>query len=414
MSERRRVTYKLYPTPSQVAMLEALCKLHRDLYNGALEERISAWRKAQKSISFADQCASLTQVRAAQPEYCAVNAQSLQVTLKRLNKAFKAFFQRVKTGKTPGFPRFKSKDRFPGFGFKTHGDGFKFKPGANWIHGRLRLSGIGEIAARGEARTPGRIVCCDINRDSLGWTLSLVLECQPHRERKGDREAGLDWGVSTYVTLGYSPGEVVAIENPRLFQAQAETLAQLGRDLSAQLRKPGKKTKRLLKAKSALAKRWRKLANRRKNFTHQTSAKVVREHSLIATEKLAVKNMTASAKGTVEEPGKNIAQKAGLNREILDTSPASLIKAILYKAEEAGTAIHICATRKIKPSQRDPLSWKLVGKKTLAKRTHKLADGRTIGRDHAAALVMLRDALKTNGREPAWVGKTETPTVATA
>ena len=154
--------------------------------------------------------------------------------------------------------------------------------------------------------------------------------------------------------------------------------------------------------------------NRRKNFTHQTSAKVVREHSLIATEKLAVKNMTASAKGTVEEPGKNIAQKAGLNREILDTSPASLIKAILYKAEEAGTAIHICATRKIKPSQRDPLSWKLVGKKTLAKRTHKLADGRTIGRDHAAALVMLRDALKTNGREPAWVGKTETPTVATA
>ena len=156
----RRVTYKLYPSATQRAALERLCDLHRGLYNAALQERIDAWRLARKSVGYAEQCRSLTQVRRENPEYLGVNAQSLQVTLKRLDLAFAAFFRRVKASETPGFPRYKGRDRFPGFGFKTHGDGFRFEPGPNWRHGRLRLSGVGMIRARGEARTPGQIVRC--------------------------------------------------------------------------------------------------------------------------------------------------------------------------------------------------------------------------------------------------------------
>ena len=181
-------------------------KLHCDLRNAALQERIDAYRLAGKTISFAAQCKSLTEIRAAHPEYLAINAQSAQVTLKRLALAFDAFFRRVKDGQTPGFPRFKTYDRFAGFGFKHHGDGFRFTPGAGWRNGKLRLSGIGTMSARGEARTPGKVISADIMRKIDGWFLSLVIACEPHREC-GDLEAGLDWGVETFATLAYAAGD---------------------------------------------------------------------------------------------------------------------------------------------------------------------------------------------------------------
>ena len=148
----RKTTYRLYPTPKQAVALDALLRSHQQLYNAALEERISAWSKAGKSISYADQCKSLTQLRTELPEWALANCSSQQMTLRRLNKAFAAFFRRVKAGQEPGFPRFKSLARFPGFSFKGHGDGWRFTPGADWRHGTLRLSGVGQIRARGQAR----------------------------------------------------------------------------------------------------------------------------------------------------------------------------------------------------------------------------------------------------------------------
>jgi putative transposase len=109
----RRVIYKLYPSRAQLAALERLHHLHRILYNAALEERIEAYRFSRASISYADQCKSLTTIRQQDPAYLAVNAQSAQVTLKRLDLAFKAFFRRVKAGQEPGFPRFKGQGPVP-------------------------------------------------------------------------------------------------------------------------------------------------------------------------------------------------------------------------------------------------------------------------------------------------------------
>ena len=157
------------------------------------------------------------------------------MTLQRLDLAFKAFFRRVKAGEEPGFPRFKAKDRFPGFGIKTHGDGFRFTPGKGWRHGKLRLSGVGEMTARGEARTPCCVVCCDIQRRADGWYLSLVVACEPHREC-GDREVGLDWGVETFATLAYAPGEYAEEENDRPLAVEQEALKTESRALSKALR----------------------------------------------------------------------------------------------------------------------------------------------------------------------------------
>lgn len=399
MPVNRRVTFKLYPSRAQAEAMERLTELHCMLYNAALEERIEAYRKAGVSISFADQCKSLTIIRQQDPAFLAVNAQSAQVTLKRLDLAFRAFFRRVKAGQTPGFPRFKSRERFHGFGFKQHGQGFRLTPREGWRHGKLRLSGIGEMAARGEARTPGRVVCGEVRRKANSWFLSLVIECEPHRER-GDREAGLDWGVETFATLAYGPGDFAAFKNDRPLAAEQENLKAEQRHLLKALR--GKRSKRAMKAKRRLATRHRRIANRRKDRNHQITARLVRDHKLIVTEELSVTNMTASAKGTTEEPGRNVKAKAGLNRAILDATPGSFLNMLRTKAEEAGCELIVLSTCKEKPSQTCPACL-VVSKKALNERKHQCDCGFEATRDQASALAMLAKGLLSSGREPAWV-----------
>jgi putative transposase len=404
----RRTTYKLYPTAEQEVALWQCHKLHCDLYNAAREERIDAYRLAGKSIGFAEQCKSLTEIRRDHAAYRALNAQSAQVTLKRVDLAFAAFFRRVKEGKKPGPPRFKPYNRFPSFGFKHHGDGFRFTPGPNWRNGKLRLSGISTMDARGEARTPGQIVCCDIMRKADGWFMSLVVACEPHREC-GDLEAGLDWGVETFATLAYGPEAYDAFANDRLLKGEQEALRVERRQLSHALR--GKRSRRARRARLALAKRHRKVANRRKNHVHQVTAKLVRQHDLIVTEELSIANMTTSAKGTVDRPGKNVKQKAGLNRAILDTAPGSFVNVLCVKAAEAGCQVILLDTRRYRSSQTCP-SCARVRKKALSERGHQCGCGFAATRDQAAALSMLVDGLKLLGREPAWAARLETPSRA--
>ena len=145
----RKIVYRLYPSSAQQQAFDVMLAQHQRLYNAALEQRIAAWRLGRHRVSFSQQCRELTELRADDPTYDALNAQSAQVTLKRLDLAFAAFFRRCKAGQTPGFPRFRSLERFSGWGYKTHGDGFRFRPGDGKKHGKLRLSGIGTIAARG-------------------------------------------------------------------------------------------------------------------------------------------------------------------------------------------------------------------------------------------------------------------------
>ena len=409
--EMRRVTYKLYPSKAQADALEAMCDLHRRLYNAALEERISAWKLAGTSIGYSAQCKSLTEIRADLPEYRALNAQSAQVTLKRLDEAFGHFFRRCREGGAPGFPRFKSRDRFSGWGYKAHGDGFRFVPGTGWRNGHLKLTGIGWMQARGRARTPGEVKTCAIMRKCDGWFLSLVVACEPHREVDADAHAigAVDSGNETWMTIGRSPDDFETIENERFWQAARDEIRADQRALSKAVRsgKLKKRSRKALRAKTALARKHRKLANRRKNRNHQASAYVVRRHRVLARERLSIANMTRSAKGDAQAPGRNVRQKAGLNRETLDTGQGGYFTMLEYKAEEAGIEFITLETRSLKPSRRCPVSWK-VRKKTLAERTHTLPCGRIIGRDHATTLVMVRAALQSTGREPAWLPSGQT------
>ncbi len=122
---KRAYTFKIYPSKEQKKSLQRIADLHCNLYNAALQERSDAYKKQQISISYVNQYKSLTEIRSFDENYKFINAKALQVTLNRLDFAFQNFFKRVKQGvEEPGYPRFKSKDRFPGFGYPAHQNGY--------------------------------------------------------------------------------------------------------------------------------------------------------------------------------------------------------------------------------------------------------------------------------------------------
>ncbi|MDZ5455007.1 RNA-guided endonuclease InsQ/TnpB family protein [Azohydromonas lata] len=405
----RKTTFRLYPTPKQEVALQSLLRSHQQLYNAALEERIDCWRKTGKRLSYADQCKSLTVLRRELPEWAeAANCSSQQMTLRRLDKAFAAFFRRVKAGQAPGFPRFKSLQRFPGFSFKTHGDGWRFTPGADWRHGTLRLLGLGHLRARGQARQGGDVRASDVLHRDGKWYLSLTLDIgTPQRQRTSNAAMAFDWGVETFLTGVDHAGEDVRLDNPRWWQSEKDHIKELQQSVS---RKRNKRSNRRRKAVQRLSRARAKTARRRLDWAHQQTAKLARHYALVATEELRIANMTRSAAGTMEEPGRGVAQKAGLNREILDTAPALFTSLLRCKVLETGGEWVEAPTRKLKPSQRCPACWALAIK-SLSMRMHACAEcGHTEPRDLASARVVLSWAMGTHhGQELAGIGTRERP-----
>ncbi|WP_240319461.1 RNA-guided endonuclease InsQ/TnpB family protein [Deinococcus wulumuqiensis] len=110
----RTYKYRLYPTRPQEAALFETLRLTRQLYNAALEQRIAAYRKQGKTITGYDQQRELIALKQECPEFRGVYSHVLQEPLERLEKAFKAFFSRLKRGDKAGFPRFKSAQRWAG------------------------------------------------------------------------------------------------------------------------------------------------------------------------------------------------------------------------------------------------------------------------------------------------------------
>ena len=388
----RKITFRLYPNVAQTARLEELLGLHQRVYNTALEERIRAYKEEGISLNYHAQAKALTQWRAQVPALAAVNAQSQQNTMKRLDRAFQAFFRRVKAGEKPGFPRFKPLSRYPGWGYNTHGDGFRLYPGDGMKHGQVRLSGIGMVRMRGKARTVGEVKTAEVMHQAGKWYLSVTVECDPQRSA-GNKAVGVDWGLETFATVVDPDGVNDPISNPRfLDKTQRQRLKTLQQAVS---RKTNKRSNRRRKAVKALAAEHGKIANRRRDFLHQTSARLVSQCGLIATEKLNVKGMTAQG-------GE---YKKGLNRSILDTAPSTFLKLLKCKAEEAGIEWVEVPTRTVKPSQ----TCHRCGaqrKKPLSERQHVCACGAACSRDENAARVMLNWALtgSASGPERAEVG----------
>jgi putative transposase len=167
---RKAYKYKLKPTPQQEWALAFVVRRCRELYNAALQERRDAWHKCGVSITVASQSAQLPAVKEVRPEYHDIHSQVLQDVLTRLDRAFQAFFRRVKNAETPGYPRFQGANRYNSFPYKQYGNG------ATLENGLLLLSKIGRIAVRWSRPLEGTP---KDGHDQSGsrWVVCLFLLC---------------------------------------------------------------------------------------------------------------------------------------------------------------------------------------------------------------------------------------------
>lgn len=367
----RQVRYKLYPTQAQLETLERWNRLHCELYNACIEQRRRAWAKG-KSLGYYDQQNELPALKAEMPEYIPLGSHALQETVRRVDRAFRAFYRRVKRGDKPGFPRYKSRKSFVGFCYPDPA-GWKFERGANGKHGVLHLFNLGAIKARGKPRQWGKPRQVVLTRTSHGWYATITIRCQPVRA-SGNEAVGIDLGVEAVATLS----DGTRVENPRFLKQASNRLNSLQRKLARQKRF----SNRWKCTKKVIGNLHRKVANRRNDFQHKLTSGWVSRYGLIATEELRVKNMTA----------KGGSRKAGLNRAILDVGMRGILQKLAYKAEEAGTRLVEVPTPKVKPSQSCPICLRQE-KKPLAQRVHRCPCGCEMPRDQASALVALRWAL---------------------
>lgn len=405
----RKVTYKLYPTHHQSVALEKQRELHRQLYNAALESRIDAYQRCGVSIGFYQQCRELTELRKVDPAYCGLHAQSSQITLKRLDLAFEHFFRRVKAkAARVGFPRFRGRDRFDGFGFKSHGDGWRLSLDDGL---RLRIKDVGSIRLRGKSRFEGSPKTMELRLKNGCWYASVTFEllALPKRDA-GHTALGLDWGLKHFATVVSDDGAVQQIKPAKVLARNLAKLRSAQKVLSR--RKKGSQNRK--KQKQIVGRIHQKVANSRLDFLHKTSSELIQRAGLVAFEILNVKSMSSNG-------GE---RKKGLNRNILDSSPAAFLNMLKYKAEEAGISVVEVPTRSVKPSQTCSECGHQA-KKTLQQRTHDCGQcGYIADRDENAARVALNWALfgRASGQELARCGgvplgspmKQETPSVASA
>ncbi len=358
----RSFKYRIYPNKAQAAALNQWLDLCRELYNAALEERREAW-KQRVSISLRIQQSQLPPLKKIRPDLAGVNSQVLQNVLVRVDRAFRAFFRRVKQGKIPGYPRYKGSDRYQSLEWPQD-IGFRFT-GAK----RLRLSGIGEIRIKLHRPLGGKPKTCTLKRESDRWY--AILSCEgvlpsKHLHPISDRQVGLDVGLESFATL--STGE--KISNPRWYRNVEERLAKAQRELS---RKKRGSTRRL-KARLKVAQLHAKARRQREDFQQKLANRLVSENSLIAVENLEIESLAQ------ESP-------RGIRKSIQDAGWARFLKILADKAEEAGRQlIRVEAAGTSSGCYRCGA----YRKKALGERIHSCACGLVLDRDQHAALNILR------------------------
>ena len=281
------------------------------LYNVALEQRISIYRQNKGSITCYDQIKQLPELRAAFPEYQAVNSQVLQDVIERLDRAYKAFFRRVKSGTgKAGFPRFRGRDRYDSFTLKQTG----------WkLDGKyLSIRNVGRFKLRLSRPIEGNIKTVIVRRESSGhWYICFSCDKVPeHKLEPSDKSVGIDVGIKSFCVDSVGGYE----SSPAYFRKAEKQLRVRQRTLSRRT----KGSKRRKDARILVAKSHEKVANQRNYFLHKITNQYIANYGVICVEDLNIAGM-----------GRN----HHLAKSIRDASWGKFFELLDYKAEEAGRTI---------------------------------------------------------------------------
>lgn len=298
--------YRLYPGDKQALAMRQHLGACRVVFNLAVEQRGLAYRFTGSSPGYSRQCRDLKALRddpSIAPWLSETPAQLLQQALRDADWAFERFF----AGRA-GYPRFKTKS-----GENTFRDPqgvYVKRLSRRW--GTVKIQGVGLIRFRWHRAPVGRIKHATVILESDGtWWVALTCEVRNRRRAPvGLPAVGVDLGVAVAAAL--STGELLDVTPLR--PKEAERLLRLERQREHQRigSRNRQRTQRQIAAIKARARR------RRLHFAETISHHLTKNHGMVAFEALDIRAMTRSAKGTVEQPGTCVRQKAGLNRAILD------------------------------------------------------------------------------------------------
>ena len=299
--------FRIFPSKAQTTKLAQTLDLCRFLYNSALQERRDAYRLNRISLNYYTQANQLKEIKETNPEYKDAHSQISQDVLKRVDKAFQNFFRRVKSKKEKaGFPRFQNKQRYNSFTFA--------QSGFSLTDNRLQLSKIGKVKIKLHREIIGKVKTLTISRDSCGkWFACFVVETIQEILEPTNQQIGIDFGLETFATL--SNGD--KIKNPRFFKTAQKRLATAQRRLSLQ----AKGSQERYEKRKIVAKIHASIRNRRTDFAHQESRKLVNSFDKIFFENLNIKGMV---------------KNHSLAKSICDAAWNQTVQLTTYKAENAG------------------------------------------------------------------------------
>ncbi len=317
--------FQIEPNGEQLRALRRFAGSCRFVYNRALAMQKARYEQGEKKLGYAELCKLLVEWKGQDETawLAETPSQALQQTLKDLERAYQNFFE-----KRTDFPRFKKKgtgDRF------RYPQGFKIDPG----NSRLSLPKLGWIRSRTSRDMLGTAKNITLSSKGEKWLVSLQTEREVETPIPVSATAiGIDVGIARFATM--SDGRFIAPLN--CFKQQQQRLAKAQRRLSRKV----KFSHNWKKAKAKVQKIHIGIANARKDFLHKTTTTISQNHALVCIEDLPVRNMSRSAKGTVENPGNKVRQKSGLNRAILDQGWGEFRRQLAYKlAWNGGTLLAV-------------------------------------------------------------------------
>ncbi|MFE1594957.1 RNA-guided endonuclease InsQ/TnpB family protein [Nocardia sp. NPDC058705] len=315
--------YRLAFTPEQAEFAGSIAGICRSVWNTALEQR-REYRRRGAWINYHEQAGQLVDAKTDHRWLKLAPSHALQQTLMDLDRAcrehgtFRVKWRSVRRW-SPSF-------RFPA------GDQITVERlGKRW--GRCKLPKFGWVRFRWSRPLGGAVRSATVSSDGHHWSVSFVVDdgrITPGRHPCATA-VGVDRGV--VVALACSDGTL----RDRQFRTSGE--ARRYRALQKQLSRRHKGSVNSKKTIAAMGRIKRRERDRRSDFVSWTANRLTTRHTLVALEQLKTRNMTASAKGTVEQPGSNIRQKAGLNRSILDKGWYKFESALHNAARYTGTTI---------------------------------------------------------------------------
>ncbi len=313
--------YRLLPTPAQEAVLRNHCGHARYVWNLAVEQH-SHWHPGRKAApGYREQCRQLTQARAEHPWLAAGSQTVQQQALRDFDRAMAAFFD---PGNPAGRPSWRKAGRDEGFRIVGRGRQWEVRRVSRKA-GQVWVPKAGWVRFRWSRAVPPGAMSYRVTMDCAGrWHIAFAAIPDPIPAPGNGQAVGIDRGV--VVSAALSTGELLHARG--LTARERIRLRRLQRKLARAKRGSNRRGR----VKHAIARLRARETDRRKDWAEKASTGIVRRFDVIRVEDLKIKNMTRSGKGTRGDPGRNVQQKAGLNRGILRSGWGLLVRRLEEKA----------------------------------------------------------------------------------